>query len=204
MASESPARRKGNAHPAHDKAGMARIPYIEAAALPEAFKNQPHRQNFQRVYANSPAGAKAYSTVSGYVRDQSALDPKLRELALLQVGHVTKCAYEFTHHVKVALAVGLTPEQIAAIPAANAGRPTGFSPLELAVLKLAAAVTAGDAIDDETFDFLGAQLGNEHLMDLLFVTAHYLGMARLLTTLRVDIEDEYRGYLDDFPLAVQA
>lgn len=179
---------------------MARIPYVDATALPEAFKNQRLKQNFQRVYANSPKGADAYMTVASYVRDDSTLDPKLRELALLQVGHVTKSAYEFTHHVKVALAAGLTPEQIAAIPDANAGRPTRFSPIELAVLKVAAAVTAGDAVDDETFDFLATTLGNEHLMDLLFVTAHYLGMARLLTTLRIDVEDEYRAYLVDFPL----
>ena len=179
---------------------MARIPYVEAAALPEASKSQPLKQNFQRMYANSPNGARAYMTIAGYVRDDSTLDPKLRELALLQVGHVTRSAYEFTHHVKVALGVGLTPEQIAAIPEANAGRPTGFSPIELAVLKVAAAVTAGEAVDDETFAFLAMALGSEHLMDLLFVTAHYLGMARLLTTLRVDLEDEYRAYLADFPL----
>lgn len=169
---------------------MARIPYV----------NQSLKQNFQRAYANSPRGAAAYMTVSGYIRDESTLDPKLRELALLQVGHVTKSAYEFTHHVKVALAAGLTPQQIAAIPDANAGRPTHFSPIELAVLKVAAAVTAGDTVDDETFDFLVTTLGYEHLMDLLFVTAHYLGMARLLTTLQIDIEDEYKAYLVDFPL----
>jgi AhpD family alkylhydroperoxidase len=179
---------------------MARIPYVEAATLPEAFKNQRLQQNFQRAYANSPKGSEAYMTIASYVRDDSTLDPKLRELALLQVGHVTKSAYEFTHHVKVALAAGLTPQQIAAIPDANAGRPTGFSLIELSVLKIAAAVTAGEAVDDETFDFLAATLGSEHLMDLLFVTAHYLGMARLLTTLRIDLEDEYRAYLADFPL----
>jgi AhpD family alkylhydroperoxidase len=110
---------------------MARIPYVEAATLPEAFKHQRLQQNFQRAYANSPKGSDAYMTIAGYVRDDSTLDPKLRELALLQVGHVTKSAYEFTHHVKVALAAGLTPQQIAAIPDANAGRPTGFSPIEL-------------------------------------------------------------------------
>jgi hypothetical protein len=100
----------------------------------------------------------------------------------------------------VALAAGLTREQIAAIPDANAGRPTSFTPLELAVLKVAAAVTSGDAVDDETFSSLAKTLGSEHLMDLLFVTAHYLGMARLLATLRVDLEDEYQPYLTDFPL----
>lgn len=168
------------------------------ARLPDADPNL--KQHFQRVYANSPKAAEAYMTIAGYARKESALDPKLRELALLQVGHVTRCAYEFTHHVKVALAAGLTPQQVAAIPDANAGRPTGFSPIELAVLKVAAAVTAGEAVDDETFDFLAATLGNEHLMDLLFVIAHYLGMARLLTTLRIDLEDEYRAYLADFPL----
>jgi AhpD family alkylhydroperoxidase len=144
--------------------------------------------------------ARAYMTVAGYVRDESSLDPKLRELALLQVGHVTKNAYEFTHHVKVALAAGLTPAQIAAIPDANAGRDTSFSPIELAVLALAAAVTAGTPVDDETFDFVSTSLGKEHLMDLLFVTAHYLGMARLLSILRVDVEDEYAAYLTEFPL----
>lgn len=179
---------------------MARIPYVEKSNLPADQQDLQLHQNFQRAYANSPKALRAFTSLSGYVREKSPLDPKLRELAILQVGYATDCPYAFTHHVKVGLAAGLSPDEIRAIKDDAAGRPTKFGPVEKAVLQAARDLTAGTPVSDATYGTLQRTLGNEQLMDLLFVTVHYVGMARLLLTLQVDIEDDYAKYLKDYPL----
>jgi hypothetical protein len=37
-------------------------------------------------------------------------------------------------------------------------------------------------------------------MDLLFSIVTYVGTVKLLLTLRVELEDDYRAYLERFPL----
>jgi AhpD family alkylhydroperoxidase len=179
---------------------MARLPFVAKSDLPADQQDLQLHQNFQRVYANSPQGLRAFTTLSGYVRERSPLDPKLRELAILQVCYATECPYAFTHHVKVGLAAGLTPDQIRAVRDDAAGRPTSFGPVEKAVLQAARDLATGAPVSDAVFATLHEALGNEQLMDLLFDTVHYLGMTRLLTTLQVEIEDDYRAYLKDYPM----
>ena len=56
-------------------------------------------------------GARLHG-VGGYIRHKSKLDPRLRELAILQVGWLEKSEYEFTHHVKIGKEFGVTDEDI--------------------------------------------------------------------------------------------
>ena len=179
---------------------MARIPFVDAAALPEAFRDLPMHQNFQRVYANSPSGTRAFMGTTGEIRKRSGLPPRLRELAVLQIGYTAKSPYVFTHHVKAGLEAGVEPDDVRALAAAHADAPGRFSELERAVIDLARDMTAGAVAPDATFATVRKALGEEQLMDLLFVIAHYIGMAVLLRTLQVELEDSYRAYLKDYPL----
>ena len=57
------------------------------------------------------------------------LDPRLRELAILQVGYLTKQAYEYSHHVKIGREFGVSDDDIRAIGEETAGRPTKLDAL---------------------------------------------------------------------------
>lgn len=178
---------------------MARIHAVAPSELPDEFRDLPLHQNFQRVYANSPAAMRAFMGVSGYVRNEGGLDARLRELAVLQVGCAARSAYVFTHHVKVALSVGITPDEIASLVSGNPDSPLLSTPLERAVLALARDVTARRDVPDATFGRVRVSLGDRQLMNLLFVIAHYIGMAALIATLRIELEGEYRQYLTFLP-----
>lgn len=180
---------------------MARIPFVDPAALPEAFRDLPMEQNFQRVYANSPSGTRAFMGTTGEIRKRSGLPPRLRELAVLQIGYTAKSAYVFTHHVKAGLAAGVAPDDIRALADPHADAPGRFSPLERAVIELARDMTAGAVAPEATFATVRRALGEGQLMDLLFVIAHYIGMAVLLRTLQIELEDSYKAYLTEYPLA---
>jgi hypothetical protein len=52
------------------------------------------------------------------------LDPRLRELAILQVGCVVGNAHEFSHHVELGHDLGVSDDDVHVLIADTAGRPT--------------------------------------------------------------------------------
>ena len=82
----------------------------------------------------------------------------------------------------------------------TAGRPTKLEPLAKAVLRAAREMTTDLAISDRTFAELRRELDHERLTDLVLTIGFYNGVVRILATLRIDVEDGYRKYLDEFPL----
>jgi alkylhydroperoxidase family enzyme len=173
---------------------MARVPYME---LPTG---SPTTSNVARALANSPNGSKKYSGIAMYIRHESTLNPRLRELAILQVGYVTRQIYEYAHHCSLALEFGCSEDDIRALADDTAGKPTKLDPLTRHVLRAARDMTTKLDVDDETFAGLKASLSNEHLLDLLMAIASYNATVRMLNALRVDLEPEYRKYLEKFPL----
>jgi alkylhydroperoxidase family enzyme len=61
-------------------------------------------------------------------------------------------------------------------------------------------MTAGTAMSDATFAELREHLSEEHLLDLVLSIAFYNGVVRVLATMQIDVEPEYRKYLEQFPL----
>ena len=93
---------------------MARLPYLEADQIAPEYRDMLKRNtNLHKLLVNSPDMARAFNGIGGYIRFKSKLDPRLRELAILQVGWLEKSEYEFTHHVKIGKEFGVTDEDIA-------------------------------------------------------------------------------------------
>ena len=91
--------------------------------------------NLHTLLVNSPDMARAFHGIGGYIRNKSTLDPRLRELAILQVGWMEKSEYEFTHHVKIGKEFGVTDEDIQGLMAETEGKPSKLEPLAKAILK---------------------------------------------------------------------
>src|SRR3954465_1475154 len=117
---------------------MARLPYLDADQLPAEHRDLLKRPiNLTRLLVNSPGMAKAFGGIGNFIRHRSTLDPRLRELAILQVGWLEKSEYEFTHHVKIGKEFGVTDEDIQGLFLETAGKPSNPEPLTKAVLKVA-------------------------------------------------------------------
>jgi alkylhydroperoxidase family enzyme len=180
---------------------MARLPYLDKAdLLPEHQDLLARNLNLYRVLAHSPRAARSLNTLARFIRDGSRLDPRLRELAILQVGYLTRSAWEFSHHVRIGREVGVSDDEIRAVADETAGRPTKLEPLAKAVLRAAREMTLDLVISDETFAALRQEIDDERLTDLVVTIAFYNGLVRLLETMQVDVEEEYLPYLDEFPL----
>jgi AhpD family alkylhydroperoxidase len=180
---------------------MARLPYLDKSdLLPEHQDLLARNLNLYRVLAHSPRAARSLNTLARYVRDGSRLDPRLRELAILQVSFLTGSAWGFSHHVRIGREVGITDEEIRAIAEETSGQPTCLEPLAKAVLRAAREMTVDLRVSDETFAALQRELDDERLTDLVVAIAFYNGLVRLLETMQVDVEEDYLPYLEEFPL----
>jgi len=141
------------------------------------------------------------SGLGKYIRFDSKLDPRLRELAILQVGYLARSPYEWSHHIKIGYGFGVTDADIAALIAEANGRRTDLAELDRTVLMAAREMTGtGLAMSDATFATLKAVMPTEHLVDLTLVIAFYNAVVRVLATLQIDVEPEYQPYLDRYPL----
>lgn len=180
---------------------MARIRYLDVADLAAADRDLLARDiNLHKALVNSPGAARVFIALGRYIRFDSPLDARLRELAILQVGYMTGSEYEYSHHVKIGRDFGLTDDDIGAIADETAGGTSSLEPLARAVLRAARQMTNGQAVSDETFAELRSGLDDECLTDLMLIIAFYNGVVRLLASLEIDVEDDYRPFLDEFPL----
>src|SRR6201991_3431615 len=179
---------------------MARVPYLQQSDLPSEHQDILARPiALNRAMANSPNAARAMTPLAMYIRNKSKLDPRLRELAILQVGYLAKSPYEYSHHVKIGREFGVTDDEIRAIGEETASRRTNLDSLSRTVLRAAREMTNDLAISDETFSTLEKALGRENVIDLTLAIAFYNAVVRLLGTLQIDVEPEYQTYLEQNP-----
>ena len=76
---------------------MARLPYRNKSDLaPEDQDLLARDANIFRALAHSPNALRAFHRLGGFIRFKSRLDPRLRELAILQVGYLTRAPYELS------------------------------------------------------------------------------------------------------------
>jgi alkylhydroperoxidase family enzyme len=181
---------------------MARVPYLDKNDLkPDDHDLLKRPIALFKALVNSPGGARAFSGMGKYIRFDSNLDPRLREMAILQVGYLTRTPYEWSHHVKIGYSFGVTDADIVALIAETEGRPTDLPELDRTVLLAAREMTGPDlAMTDATFATLKAAMETEHLVDLTLVVAFYNAVVRVLGTLKIDVEPDYQTYLDRYPL----
>jgi alkylhydroperoxidase family enzyme len=180
---------------------MARVPYINQSELSTEYRDLLTRPaNVFRALANSPDLLRAYMQFGMWMRTQCELDPRLRELAILQVGYMMKNEYEYSHHLKIAGDYGVTDEDIRALIASNEGKPNELGEVERLVLAASQQMTDDGTITDEVWAALSNHLDVARIVELVMIVTFYGCNARVLSTLQVDLEPEYAHYLTTFPL----
>ena len=180
---------------------MARLPYLDAADLaPENQELLKRPINLHRQLVHSPGMARAFGVMGQYIRYGSTLDPRLRELAILQVGWTARSPYEWSHHVKIGFDFGVTEADVRALIADSAGERTELGEAERAVLAAARHLTTEAALTDAQFASLRRHLSEADLVELLVVIGFYACVVRVLASLQIDVEPDYQPFLDRFPL----
>ncbi|WP_433468498.1 carboxymuconolactone decarboxylase family protein [Spirillospora sp. CA-128828] len=118
---------------------------------------------------------------------KGTLSARDRELAILRTAYHRSCAYEWDHHRVVALGVGLTEAEIAAIRLDPDGH--GWSEDDRMVLTAADELHVNGTISDATWTALSTRFGERELIELVMLVGHYHMIAFALNALRVQNEE---------------
>jgi len=185
---------------------MARVPYLNRDDLPDSSKDLLTREiNLYRAMIHSPEGTRSFQKFANWIRFDSKLDPRLREMVILQVGHLVGSAYEYSHHVKIGKEFGVTDRDIRCIIEETAGRSTALPDLERTVLRATREMTSGLRVETTTFEALRNHFDHEHIVELMLIVSFYNGVVRFLESLAIDVEPEYEPYRGgDLPAGVTA
>ena len=121
--------------------------------------------------------------------DQSTLEPRIRELAILRVAWRTESGYEWNQHRRMGGDEGLTDAQLGAVPEG----PTSsvWTATERTVLTAADEMIDHFTLSDETWAALASSFEPAPVFELLFVIGGYLCLAAVLNSigLRGDISE---------------
>ncbi|MDR6536422.1 carboxymuconolactone decarboxylase family protein [Variovorax soli] len=175
---------------------MARVKYLRRADSPnQAIFDRLERErkvptaNIFLALTQTPELLDGFITYANALRS-SPLSPRLRELAILTVGHLTKSRYEIAHHQSHGLKAGLTQAQLDAVPQFES------SPLydaqEKAVMAFARESTLKVEVDPETWRDVAAFLSEPELIALVLVVAWYNSGVRIMAGLDIELEESHR------------
>ena len=175
---------------------MARIKYLRRtdSANPAIFDRLERERkvptaNIFLALTQTPDLLDGFLTYANALRN-SPLSPRLRELAILTVGHLTKSVYEVAHHQSHGLKAGLTQEQLDAVPSFEMS--ALYSAQEKAVMALAKESTLNVAVSDRTWRDVAAFLSEPELIALVLVVGWYNSGVRIMAGLDIELEDDHR------------
>jgi len=156
--------------------------------LPPERCNPQNASNALATFANHPALTKAFLRFNVHLLYSSTLPPRIRELAILRVAHRRDCAYEWSHHVRMAKDEGISDDEIAAVQR-GAGEDAGdLDPFDRAVITGVDELDEKSQLSDETWAALGERLDNRQRMDYIFTVGCYTMLAMAFNTFGVELD----------------
>jgi 4-carboxymuconolactone decarboxylase len=135
------------------------------------------------IMLHSPAVGGALQAVGAAVRYRSVLSDRVRELAILAVAAHWDSDFERYSHVPLALHVGLTEAEVAALVA---GEEVPFEdPAERTVLRVVRALVHASDLTDEEYAAGRDAIGEQGLVELTTLVGYYATLALQLRVFRV-------------------
>jgi AhpD family alkylhydroperoxidase len=170
---------------------MARLPYVDPAAAPEAVREilarLPVQLNIFKLMAHAEADFVNLLRLGSTILGRQALPARLRELAILRVAALSGARYEWVQHAAIARGVGVREEQIGALERGEAGAPC-FDEEERALLRFTDEVVRDVKPSDAAFAAVHGRLGSRQTVELVVAIGFYMLMARLMETAEIDLD----------------
>ncbi|MDA0748905.1 MAG: carboxymuconolactone decarboxylase family protein [bacterium] len=150
-----------------------------------------------RIWLHSPELADRAQHLGEFLRYQTALEPRLSELAILVTARHMDCQVEWSIHERFAREGGLGPEVIDAVRLRR--NPVFENIDEAAVYTFSGALLDRGLVADDVFDTALAHLGEEGVVDLTGLVGYYVMVAMTLNAFRVPLPEGVEALLPDCP-----
>lgn len=127
---------------------------------------------------------EAWARFGTYTMSGSRIDAQLREILVLRTAANLECEYEWHHHRRLALAVGLAEDVINDI---RAGKPLALDD-QLLMVRCADELAADAVLSDSTWLQMVDRFGEAYTMDVVFTVGAYTALAMGLKSCGVQLE----------------
>jgi alkylhydroperoxidase family enzyme len=166
-----------------------------AAGLAAGMPERVAQANIMRFGLRHPGVARVLAGMIDVAVLNGALDAGPREIAILRVGWRIGSVYEWSNHVGVARAAGLTDAEIVAVRTADAGV---LSDADLLAIRVVDEVLDATSVSDATLAEARALLGDgDELIELVAIPGFYRAIGTLLLTFAVPLENHLEPWAPD-------
>lgn len=160
-----------------------RIPYPASTASRDGLLH------IERMLGHFPPDLlDGFSRFAGAVMTSPALDPLLRELAILRVGHLSRAAYELQQHNAYARHLGMAEAVLAGV-AQGPDAPI-FSDTQRAILRFVDDLVLNVRPSDANLEAVRALLPTDALFALVLTVGQYMLVCRFLETAGLPLEED--------------
>lgn len=180
----------------------ARIPLLaveeaKAAADEAGVPDYMAELSIFQVLLNHPRLSSVLNDLLATMLWHGELDPRLRELAIMRIGWLTGCDYEWTQHWRVASGLGVSAEDLLGVRDWQAYN--GFGAVERAVLAATDDIVGDGAVSSASWSACERELGPDTkvLIELVTAISAWRMVASVLQSLQVPLEDGVPGWPPD-------
>jgi AhpD family alkylhydroperoxidase len=147
----------------------------------------PIQLNIFKMMAHAETCFRPLLRLGTAILSEQRLDARLRELAILRIGQLSGCRYEWVQHEPIAKAVGASDAQIAALARGVIDDPS-FSAVDRLVLRFTTEVVSAVKASDATFAEMQRHFSPQEIVELLLAIGFYMTIARLAETTATDVD----------------
>jgi len=141
-----------------------------------------------KTFAQHPALTRPFLAFNLHLLTTSTLPVRLRQIAILRVAWVKRARYMWASHIRMSLRLGLTADDVHAAKQGEAAAHWGTA--ERHIIHATEQLMTQSDLDDQTWDSLGAHLGRQQIMDLIFTVGAYALIAMAFNAMRIQREPE--------------
>lgn len=155
-----------------------------AAVFAEIRASRGFVSNAMRSLGHAPEGLRRYAAVGRYVKYETDLPERLRELAILCAARGV--SYAWAHHAALALQAGIPQSAVGDI---DAGRePAALGAAERAIVRFIAEMFGPQSVSDAAFAELARYFGARQVTDIAMSAAYYKAFGAMAMAMGVQIE----------------
>ena len=148
--------------------------------------------NLFMTLVRSPALYRPRAVQSRYIRTQSTLSGRVREMLILRIGWLCGAEYEWGQHAREARREGMTDDEIRDVAVGPTASP--WTPIEAALLQAADELYQDDTVSDATWMALARSYEQRGLIDIVVTVAGYRMVSMVLNSLGTQLETDREGF----------
>lgn len=143
--------------------------------------------NLFTTIGHYPKALKPLIDLHQTISKESSIEPRLQELANLEVSRINRCHYCLSHHTRMARTHGVSSEQIEALKRGAVDK--GFSDKEKTVIEYAHAVTKdAEDVPEGLFTRLKSHLSDSEIVNITLIIGLMNMFNRFNGALGVELE----------------